>query len=448
MKVIFTVYYSDFARYFAYLDHCLDKLVPEKKESLFVCFYPSAYWYLKIRGYNAVLLSQLIEKKIVKNAHKKPLLSGSDEYNLLKKLTHYQAVVLNDSALRDKLSFEAKWIVKAFHGLLESQSYDVMVSSGDTRLQTLAAIDVAKKKGLQVWFFEQGALGTTLFDTQGVNANASFRGRVGDCHDYNALTLTNYLRAWKKNQQKSFDADFTIVDHFMNKLDLLYLYPCSWARGFMPLFMQSGDSFSQFFLSKIRAKRKTKINNKLPCKYIAFPLQMPNDAQVVYHSPLYNNFTEMLSDIIEALPDGLDLMVREHPNYIGRYNGSLYQLIEQDKRVHLNNDINLNDFLSGAEVVVVNNSTVGVEAIAMGKNVVLLGDAYYESDEVFFKVKSKDEIQFRLAEAVEKEVSVEARGRYLYDLIFNRLIPGHFRDYYMSGGEKIARAIDKRLSSK
>jgi len=432
VHILINLYYADSARYFNYVyEHLLER---DKNIAVtFVCFYPSAYLYLHRRGLHPIYLPSLL-RQFPAPFDERHLSANIDE------LTYYNYLVMGQKPeYRSRLNLETKQCLLAYEKIIKDHSIDMMISAGDTRLQTQAAIAVAKSTKLRILYFEQGAFGTTILDPAGVNANVSFRND-NCCTENNDQTP-------KKRPKKEQKAPGTYTDsldwqdNLAEKLDLFWHYPLPAMSSYLPLFTQSGESFRKFAITRLKAKLKKISPKVLPQKYLLFPLQMPKDAQLVFHSPVFNDIEEVVTIVANCLPCDTALVIREHPNYKDRYPDAFYELIENKSNVFLNNENHLEECIQGSEAVIVVNSTVGIEALSFYKNVILLGNAYYESDKVFHKVKSKGDLPRQIINALTVTADHGAIDTHISHLLKYHLLPGHFRDIELTGGEQVAEKI-------
>jgi capsular polysaccharide export protein len=181
------------------------------------------------------------------------------------------------------------------------------------------------------------------------------------------------------------------------------------------------------------------INTDTKNKKVLLILQVPYDVNMVYHSLFYNNHYSIVKDLHQNLPSDSFLIVREHPLYKGKYETELYAYM-------LNNNIVLDkdelySSIDSSSVVVVNNSTVGIEAISRYKNVVVLGNSYYDNDAVCIKLKEKKKLKTLLEKATSSAVDKNSIVNFLYLFLTDYLIDGHYRDEDLKCTHEIAQRI-------
>jgi len=115
---------------------------------------------------------------------------------------------------------------------------------------------------------------------------------------------------------------------------------------------------------------------ELPAKYVFFPMQLTTDAQVIlnYDADLENAISEAISI---ARSKNLPLVVKAHPaevdDNVNRYLNSL----EEAGYIIISNE-NTFKVIDSCDLVVTINSTVGLEARILGRDVVFLGSSIFD----------------------------------------------------------------------
>jgi capsular polysaccharide export protein len=426
MNILLAVYYLDSARYFAYLHNCIvANNIP--LSVTFVCFYPSAYLYLRKLGYNVLFLPSSIKRS------ERATESTAD----LEALAHYQIVTLPNIP-KELILNETQSCLSFYEKLFEKNDYDLFISSGDTRLQIRSAIQVARQHNVNILYFEQGPFGTTLIDHEGVNANVSFRFSTKDTTTHHELNIPALPR-------DDYRRSLSMYDKWLEKLDLLFFYAPPLFSRVIPIYSQLGPNFGQFLWQRLRNKFRSRQTMHVQKQYIFLPLQMPNDAQSIYHAPKVDGYSALISSIARVLPAEIGLVIREHPHYVGQYDKELYDIVERDARICLDGATPLCDLISSARVVVVVNSTVGLEALAAYKPLIMLGESYYDNCDQIQKPESLSDIGASIQASLIQQIDVVSIDQYLSKLMGN-FIPGHFRDLIPSGGDLVVERILRAVS--
>ncbi len=404
MKKILTIsYYADFSRFFKL---GIENMLRDDVSWLNLCIYPSAYIYSISHNIKSVFLPRKINSE-----------SGYEldiDSDTLNDLCRYHGI--NKSSIE-----RTKAYLAYYQRLLKEYNPDLIILSGDSRIPVTTLSYVAKSLDIKVVYFEQGPLNTTILDEKGVNANCSFRFNDHVSDDSSAFDKAKSVKVKKWSGYKKY-----------RYLDILY--------GFLPF--KNSIELSKYKLPDIRKKNKRFPQSK-GFNYCLLILQVPEDANMILHSPYFDNHSDIVKTVHRSLPDGIKLVVREHPLYIGKYENELYEYIDDndiliDSKSPLLNDINNSD------IVVVNNSTVGLETIYLGKKLVVLGDSYYDNNDFVSKYHGGD-----LKKLIEKTLScdidkehVNKRLNYLFKYCF---VSGHFRDLEYQRFKSIGVRINEFL---
>jgi len=447
MKILMTTYYYDFARYFLYLQDQFKAHIDTDLKFEHICFYPSAYLYLNDHNIDAKLAYKFIDKieiDNIKELTKKDKYKGISLDEIIK--FNYKSQKMFDLDNKKELKILAIKYIEYFASFFREEKFDIFISSGDTRMATEIAIHFAKKNDVKIWYFEQGPFNTTMIDEQGVNCNISFTDQEDLDSNINLTDLNSFVENYKKNRrEKIYDNnDFSIPLKY--RLDLLYLYTPFFLRRFIPTDLQTGESFFRKLIfpkiKKIVNKFVKKRNNvSYPDNAILFILQVPVDAQMIEHSPNYDNFYDMLIAIYNNIPPGYNLVVREHPGNKGNYDKKLYEFINNNENVFLINEGGLQNIIKRSKLIILNNSTVGIEALTYYKPVLTLGKAYYNRENVVYNLKEKRNLASLINKALTEEVNIDKINIFLYNFIFDYLYYGHFQDINLINGDKIVKDI-------
>ena len=119
-------------------------------------------------------------------------------------------------------------------------------------------------------------------------------------------------------------------------------------------------------------------------KYVFLPLQVTSDTQIKLHSD-YTNFDALIFALDFAKNKGVSLVVKLHPAETSQeFVDELTRLVKKHDFIVTNN--NTVELIKNSESVITINSTVGLEAKIFGKEVIVLGRAFYaEFDEQALK---------------------------------------------------------------
>jgi capsular polysaccharide export protein len=174
-------------------------------------------------------------------------------------------------------------------------------------------------------------------------------------------------------------------------------------------------------LVRRKPKQKGHSTDTLPSNYIFVPMQVPSDMQILVHSPWIRNMVhlyETLFALAERHPER-HFVVKEHPSFPL----SIRSHIVPHQRIHFANHNDTRELIEGAEAVITVNSTVGLEAILLGKKVITLGDAPYNVEGLVLHARGLEELSKNLSILPSWEPDDTLRDlflRYVYNVFLLR----------------------------
>lgn len=114
-------------------------------------------------------------------------------------------------------------------------------------------------------------------------------------------------------------------------------------------------------------------------RFLYFPLHVPGDIALTLRSPEYCDQLALLDYLCRVAPVDLTIAIKEHPAMIGAVPSEALIALkkEHDRFAIIRPDANNYDVLRAAECVVTINSKSGAEAGLLGKQPIVLGDAFY-----------------------------------------------------------------------
>lgn len=271
---------------------------------------------------------------------------------------------------------------KAILSRLELDRDDIVFGGSGLHVQDLAIKD-HHQGGFKKLFSEIANIpGKTFFDKIGANLISDFYSK-NKINTQCSIQDTSFLNNWLKNQkeiksksnykppQSSSNSIFTYLSN--TSKDLAFGFSSVSA---LKLTRMSFTTFKKFIDKKFNDKKSDKTLGNIKRKYIFHPLQVSTDTQLLYNSR-YDNLGSIkyYKKVAENLD--LDLVIKYHPaekNHVEKE--EIYQFCLANDIVI--SDLNTIDLLESAELVGVNNSTVGLEAILLGKEVQFIGETFYK----------------------------------------------------------------------
>jgi capsular polysaccharide export protein len=196
-----------------------------------------------------------------------------------------------------------------------------------------------------------------------------------------------------------------------------------------------------------RPSRRRHQRVELPRDYVFVPFQVRLDSQILMYSPWIRDMQHFFTVATEAwrvaLADrGIELVFKMHPSCVETY-PDLQAAAVGERGVMFANANTSEELIRGARGVITVNSTVGIEALLMGKPVLTTGQACYAIPGVAGHAGTIAEVidwMGRLAE--DEPPPSEHRESFLQYLANDYCIP----DPYKSPGPRHFQAIAARLS--
>jgi len=146
------------------------------------------------------------------------------------------------------------------------------------------------------------------------------------------------------------------------------------------LYLTPGTWLARDLRARARVSRAERIYSRdVPShEYMYFPLQVADDYKLIRLRPECADQEAIVERIVEALPPGVDLVVKEHPMSIGRNSVRMLRRMASHSRAHLVEPrTSTLELIERSAGVVTISSTVGLEALMFGRPVMTLGRPFY-----------------------------------------------------------------------
>lgn len=243
------------------------------------------------------------------------------------------------------------------------------------RLGGQVATAYARANGLPTVFLELGNIEPKLFaDPEGVNAASRLAAHPEMLDRYEVDD--DEIAAWRQALIARKRAA-TIIPQARRIMKINPWFPADWFGALVlgipqPLSM----SVAQRVAMRWRLTRRRLPPPVRPTEpYLFAPLQVSEDTNLLLFSK-YDNRDLIAHAAAQARARGLKLVVKPHP---AERDVALLEDIAAlcAREGHLLTSHNTTDLIERSEEVITINSTVGLEAIAMGKPVSVLGESHY-----------------------------------------------------------------------
>lgn len=339
----------------------------EKYKFVFITSEMSSYYYLRYHKIDAYIL-----KKVNCNYNAIGDIKNTLEFKMKKYNIEYM-----------------KMIYSSMYYIIEEISKKIFIDYiffwNGTTIYELPGIDFAKKYKKNTLFFEIANLPGKIFvDKMGTNANSELYKNIAILKNYKISSEKFCI--WKKFYlENKFNKHYvpqarkeTLKEKFFHNIRRLINVTMGLVYNNIGYSIKEivNKKKEQELLNKNLFKftfDNIKYSNR---KYIFFPLQVSNDSQILIHSDI-GLMDAIAYTVNEAQKKHLDLIIKPHP---AERNKKVLNRIYQLKQKYNFYFINDNTFklIKYAEKVVTINSTVGLEAKICGKDVEVLGKAFYK----------------------------------------------------------------------
>jgi hypothetical protein len=136
-------------------------------------------------------------------------------------------------------------------------------------------------------------------------------------------------------------------------------------------------------------------------RYVYFPLHVTDDFKIKRMIPHCVDQAAIIEQVSDALPQGIDIVLKEHPRSLGRNPLSFLRRLARRDNIRLVDPYaSSHELIRDSAAVVVIGSTVGVEALLHGKPVLTLGQPWYGGYGVTVDVDSFREIRSAVLEVL------------------------------------------------
>ncbi len=309
----------------------------------------------------------------------KELLSLAENYNEDLPPIDLQDLVEYDKALNLKLvespgsynfddyyRFQAKQILKAYNILWKTIKPNLVLTwNGFVSIQKVLT-KLSKYYKIPVFYLERGLMpGKLSIYKEGINYGSEIGGDK-----------------WHKlNPPYPTEKEIILVKNYCSNL-------AKKEESLVPI----GEKISEDTL-------KEKLNIPKKNRIIFLPLQIENDSNILFYSPHYSSFLEIIKDIQNVLKDikNTTLIIKPHPENKSRIEEIKSIIIEKSRIV---TDINIYSLLAVSDIVITVNSTVGLEALTLYKPVIVLGQAIYGNKGFTYDLKEKIELSDLIFQAL------------------------------------------------
>jgi hypothetical protein len=149
--------------------------------------------------------------------------------------------------------------------------------------------------------------------------------------------------------------------------------------------------------------------------FVYFPLHVTDDYKIKRVIPHCVDQAALIEQVADYLPQGHDVVIKEHPLSIGRNPLGLIRRLTRRPNIHLVEPrTSSHELIQRSRAVAVISSTVGLEALLYAKPVLTLGQPFYSGYGVTLDVDSFRELPVKVMELLEFRPDRERVLRFLH----------------------------------
>lgn len=296
---------------------------------------------------------------------------------------------------RDSFNESCNRLIKTFdfyESLYSREQPDLILASGYGSMPQLVGHFVARRMGIPMLYpthtrmgdrYVPGydALESLEFEIQAEHENANVPQSI-------EIEIEEFLTAFRNRPERpsyeSVNDRMHGVDwgHFFRFFRYAYRY---WITG-----VYAKDHSKPNPIKKIWLEAKPKVQRRLlknsnmwekydpDINYVYFPLHLQPEASTMALAPFYLDQLNIIENLAKSLPIGYRVIVKEHPQMLGRRPREYYEHLKNISNVLLIPPFSDNfTVIRNAKLIFTISGTAGMEGVILGKPVVTLGSVIY-----------------------------------------------------------------------
>ncbi|MDD5131491.1 MAG: hypothetical protein PHH44_02400 [bacterium] len=379
------------------------------------------------RCYQIAYVSSFLKKEAIVNEAGQQLVARLAKLNAINELRG-EAILAEDGSYQDTISKQLLKIYGAAQQLFEEMSFDYLVIPGGINNSSGVYLNLAQAHKIRTATYDSG-YGCLLVSTQGVAAQIQ-----------DIPLVFNKFRS---------DSEFARIAVSEAEAELLQ--------------RKSGtDKFKSQLCPATGDKKVSKSRSVL------LPLNIVWDGAALGLQNFYDSSNSWLLETIRWLLENSDhqVIIRQHPHERREELKSadnicsiLAKEFPGEPRlafISAEETVSSYDLLEQVEFVVVNTSTIGVEAAILGKPVITTANVYYSTLGFVCQARTKKEYFDLLRAAIKGDLTVSAEQRddarkcyfltQVCNWVFTTFTPAsHYREWVSSSPEQLLKQEDVQL---
>ncbi|MFA7287927.1 MAG: hypothetical protein WC055_03515 [Melioribacteraceae bacterium] len=265
-----------------------------------------------------------------------------------------------------------------FHLLNEKYLFKIAYIFNGLGVIDKALEDFVLELGINSKYFELSNIEGKIFvDNFGTNAKSSLYNDIEQLSHYD-INMSHYIE-WRKNYLNKLKIDSSMQQEIIAKKINSWYAIDLFGFWFLGVHQLSNKSIMEKIKTKLflfRLSRKGLSNAEIIKPFILIPLQVSDDSQLLFHSS-FNNIDLINTGHKIAKEKSMKLVVKIHPAEENiKFIQQVY-LLKDELGFTLTNK-NIYQLIESCELAVTINSSVGLLAKILEKEVIFIGNTFYE----------------------------------------------------------------------
>ena len=329
-------------------------------------------------------------------------------------------------------------IVKRFLFFLETlkDHIDLLIIWDGTRIYERTAIEFARKYKKKYYVIENGYFRpfTIMFDSKGANYDSTIPRNI----EFYKKIKNDSLKFQKYKHTPLIIEKQEKLKKIQNK-NIHKVFAFIFSLEFSKI--KKIQKICNHFYIKIKNQIffKEKLLNYKKERYVFIPFQVESDSQIILYSPKIKKMYDLVEVVLKNIEkynkntgDNLKAIFKLHPmdNDIDL---SKFRKFYKNELFHIFKEENTMQLLKNSQLVITINSTVGIEALLEEKNVITLGNAFYNIKGIVNECKELKKLDKLIKISMTTKKSKELIEKFLYYLRFD-----YFTEVYIENPTKVA----------
>ncbi len=318
--------------------------------------------------------------------------------------------------------------IKAVLSFLETEKPDVIVLSVNCSLPSMLLTKIAEKKGIKTLYILATSLKETFVISEAfdrfTDVERLFRATLADGKKDASYHKARAFLADFRKAPAPFDSVRTPEEQPVNRRkQLSFLWPGNFIRSlgwfcrmlYRHMTRKERHDYSYihpWYFFKDHLTRKVRnlygvadLYDRFDeaGDYVFFGLHLEPEMALLLHAPFATDQLHLIRQTAKALPVGCMLYVKEHPQMVSYRPRSFYAELKKIPNVRLIDPSIMGlTLIEKARLVFTVSGSIGLEALLLGKPVIVFGDQFYNTLSMVKKCSDMSHLPYVVQEQLEK----------------------------------------------